>query len=83
MATIVDDVTGPPAVPPPIKYTSSCREDQRLSSEGKIVSKCCNISKTLGGGGVHPSPLFHGGGINLHVRPRVNMNKTFFLCFIA
>ena len=49
MATIVEDVTSPPAVPPPIKYTSSHREDQRLSSEGKIVSKYCNMSKTLGG----------------------------------
>ena len=28
-----------PAAPPPIKYTSSCREDQKLSTEGKIVSK--------------------------------------------
>ena len=29
--------------PPPIKYTSSCREDQGLSAEGKIVSKYCNV----------------------------------------
>ena len=29
----------PSAAPPPIKYTSSCREDQRLSTEGKMVSK--------------------------------------------
>ena len=35
----------------PIKYTSSCREGQRLSTEGKIVSKYCNISKSQGGGG--------------------------------
>ena len=39
----------PPAAPPPIKYTSSSREDQRLSTEGKIVSKYCNVSKTKGG----------------------------------
>ena len=38
----------PPAAPPPIKYTSSCREDQRRSTEGKIVSKYCNLSKTQG-----------------------------------
>ena len=38
----------PPVAPPPIKYTSSCWEDQRLSSEGKIASKYCNISKSLG-----------------------------------
>ena len=50
----------PPAAPPPIKYTSSCREDQRLSTEGKIVWKCCNISNAQGAG-VHQPPLYHGG----------------------
>ena len=56
----------PPAAPPPIKYTSSCREDQRCSTEGKIVSKYCNLSKTQGEGGSippHPTPLCHGGGM--------------------
>ena len=42
-----------PAAPSPIKYTSFCREDQKLSTEGKIVSKCWNIknsrvSRTVG-----------------------------------
>ena len=47
----------PPAAPPPIKYTSSCREDQRRSTEGKIVSKYCNLSKTQGeGGSITPPP---------------------------
>ena len=46
----------PPAAPPPIKYTSSCWEPQRLSTEGQIVSKYCNISKTLGKGTINPSP---------------------------
>ena len=47
----------PPAAPPPIKYTSSCSEDQRFSTEGKIVSKYCNISKTLGRGSINsPHP---------------------------
>ena len=54
-----------------IKYTSSCREDQRLSTEGKIVSKYCNISIIQGRGSIS-SPLYHSGGINLCVRPRVN-----------
>ena len=67
----------PPAAPPPIKYTSSCREDERLSTKGKnyIVTKYCNISKTLGMGSIHPvpPPLYHGGGMNLLVRPRVNI----------
>ena len=44
----------PPAAPPPIKYTLSCREDLLLKIKGfqrkaKIVSKYCNISKTQGG----------------------------------
>ena len=34
-----------PAVPPPTKYTSLCREDQRLSIEGKILLRHCNVSK--------------------------------------
>ena len=50
----------PPAASPPIKYTSSCWVDQsrspsRLSTEGKIVSKYCNISKTLWRGSI-PTP---------------------------
>ena len=39
----------PPAAPPPIKYTSSWYEDQRLSTKGKIISKYYNISKPLTG----------------------------------
>ena len=42
------------AAPPPIKYTSTCWEDQRLSTEGKIVSKYCNISKILERGSINP-----------------------------
>ena len=63
-------VTGPPAVPPPIKYTSSCREDQRLCSEGKIVSKYCNILKTLGAGrgSIHPPCSTVGVLICMYVR---------------
>ena len=55
----------PPAAPPPIKYTSSCWEDQRFSTEGKIVSKCCNISKTLGSGSFPPPPLLVPGLLEL------------------
>ena len=40
----------PPTATPPITYTTTCREDQKLSTEGKIVLKYCNISKTQGGG---------------------------------
>ena len=68
----------PPAAPPPIKYTSSCRENQRLSTEGKIVSKYCNISKSLGVPSTPPPPLYHGGDMNLRVRPRVNQKRGKF-----
>ena len=44
----------PPAAPPPINYTASYWEDHRLSTEGKIVSKYYNISKTLGRGSIKP-----------------------------
>ena len=48
----------PLAAPPPIKYTSPCYDGQRLSTESKIVSKYCNILKTLGRGSIQPpSPL--------------------------
>ena len=45
-----------PAAPPPIKYTSFCRKDQRLSTEGKIVWKYCQISKTVRGISSTPPP---------------------------
>ena len=64
MATIIGDVTGPSAAPLPIKYTSSCAEDQRFSTEGKTL------------GGVGPSThLYHGGGKNLHVRPKYEKQR--------
>ena len=68
----------PRAAPPPIKYTSSWREDQMLSTEGKKSfrnSATYQKSKREGGGGVSstPSPtLYHDGGMTLCVRPRVN-----------
>ena len=64
MATIIGDVTGPSAAPLPIKYTSSCTKDQRFSTEGKTLS------------GVGPSThLYHGGGKNLHVRPKYGKQR--------
>ena len=64
MATIIGDVTGPSAAPLPIKYTSSCTKDQRFSTEGKTLS------------GVGPSThLYHGGGKNLHVRPKYEKQR--------
>ena len=71
MATMVGDVTGPSAAPPPVKGNSSCREDQRLSTEGTNNFQILQHMKNARGGPSTP-PLYHGGGMNLHVRPRVN-----------
>ena len=66
---------------PPIKYASSCGEDPRLFTEGKIVSKYCNISKTLGGS-IRPPWTMVGVWICMYARPRVQMNFfTFMLAF--
>ena len=59
------------ATPLPMKYTSSCSGDQRLSIEGKIVSKYFNISKTQGRGSISLHPFYNGGGMTLRLRPRV------------
>ena len=69
--TMFGDVTGLQQRHHPYNYTSSCKKDQRLPTEGKIVLKYCNISKTLGKGS--NTPLYHGGGMALrvHVRPKV------------
>ena len=69
----------PPAAPPPINCASSCWEDQRLSSDGKIVSKYCNLPKNSGGGVLQtpPPPLTTVGvGICVYVRglrPQVSL----------
>ena len=70
----------PPAAPPLLKYTTSCKEGERLSTRGKIVSKYFNISKTPGRASIHPHPhhtppWYHGGGMNLSIRPRVKLIK--------
>ena len=70
MATMFDDVTD--LQQHHIKYTSSRREDQRLFIEGKIVSKCCNISKTQGRGIPSTPPLVPQWGLTLLVHVRVN-----------
>ena len=60
-----------PVVPPLIKYTSSCWEDQRLSIQGKILLKYCKNS-TKGFNQPPPSPLILvPRGLNLRVRPGV------------
>ena len=54
----------PPAAPPPIKYTSSCWENQRLFTK--------DISKTLGRSFINPR-FYHGVGMILLVLPRVKI----------
>ena len=50
-----------------IIYTSSCWEDQRLFTEGKIVLKYYNISKTLGGS-INPPPPCTAVGVKIILR---------------
>ena len=57
----------PPATPPPIKFTSSGRDDQRLPTEGKIVSKYCNISKTPARGSTLPTSVCTTEGVWISV----------------
>ena len=82
VATIVGDVRGLQQRHPPIKYNLSCREHQRLSTEGKIVSKYCIISKTLERGFINQPPwicVYVGGLIDIS-SPYV-WGKLFFHCF--
>ena len=68
----------PPGAPKPIKYTSSCSKDQRPSTKGKIVLRnTATCQKLRGRGSIHPPPLYHGGGMNLLVCPRVNQWERF------
>ena len=66
----------PSAAPPPIKYTSSCREDQRLSTEIKGFPKLFQNNATYQKPkGVlstpPPPPPCTTVGVWLNVRPRV------------
>jgi len=55
-----------------------------LSTKGKIVSKYGNISKLRLRGGVPSTPppplpqLYHGGGMNLRVRPSPRVKQFKF-----
>ena len=64
----------PPAVPPLIKYSLSHREDQRLSTEGKIVSEYSNIPKPLGGFHLLPPPFTTLVGLCRRAPPMDNFN---------
>ena len=65
----------PPALLSPTKCTLSCREDQGLSTEGKIASKYCNISKNKGGS-LTPPPSCTTVGVWLCVYVWGLMNQT-------
>ena len=67
---MLDDVIGPRQRHLhmyPIMLTSSCRRHNTLSIKGKNFSKYRKVPKTLGGFQPPPSPLYHGGGMSLHV----------------
>ena len=54
--------------------TSSCREDEKLSTGGKVFSKYCNMSKKRKGedsSTLPPPALYNGSGMPLRVCPRI------------
>ena len=61
-----------------MKYISSCWEDQRLSAEGKIVSKYCHISKTRGRGSINPTCIMVGVWLSLYVRGLTLIRHDYF-----
>ena len=67
---MLDDVTGPQQLNLhmyPIILTSSCRRYNTLSIKGNENAR---------GGSVPTTPvLYHGGGMSLHVRPRVKISS--------
>ena len=60
----------PPAAPPPVKYTSSCREDQRLSTDGKSFRNTATYQKLNGRGG-------GGGSLTRNSAPEVFCSSSF------
>ena len=63
----------PPAAPPPIKYTSSCREKiKSFPPKTKSFRNTAMYQKLKGEGVQSTPPLYHGGGMTLCVCPRVN-----------
>ena len=61
-----------------MKYISSCWEDQRLSAEGKIVSKYCHISKTRRRGSINPTCIMVGVWLSLYVRGLTLIRHDYF-----
>ena len=55
--------------------TSSCREDEKLSTGGKIFSKYCDMSKNarerIHQPSLPPPALYNGSGMPLRVCPRI------------
>ena len=84
MATIFGDVTGLQQRHHPLKINLI------LLSRSKAFHWRLNrfeilqiiMIETLGRGSIHPSPLYHGSGMNSRVRPRVNPVKLIWIiCF--
>ena len=55
-----------------------CRENRRFSTEGKIVSKYCNVSKLIKtqGRSINPHPLYTPVGLSLYVYVRGSNKNT-------
>ena len=62
-----------------MKYTLSCREDQRLCTEAKSFRNTATQGGR-GGGSINPTPLYHGEDLTLRVRPRVKEVIFYLWC---
>ena len=70
----------PPTSPPPIKYTSSCWEDQRLSTKGEIVWKLPNFIPR-GGLALPDFPgLFKKSSFKMADSQSKNSNESILFC---
>ena len=81
MVTIVSEVTGLQQRHHLLKINLILLSRSKAFHWRKIVSKYCKLSKTMGRGSIRPSPLYHGWGMNLGVRPRVNPVKLIWIIF--
>ena len=83
MATIVGDVTGYQEPPHPMNVPHLVKKINGFPPKVKSFQNTATYQKLPGGAPskplTPPPPLYHGGGMNLRVRPIVNISLQFYL----
>ena len=78
MATIVGEVIGLKQRHHPSNIPHLVTKIKGFPLKPIIVSKYCNIYNTPGRDSIHPHlPLYHGAGMNLRLRPRINYGNPY------